>query len=72
MDGLVEAFVVAVLVQLFVFGYFGFWVAGQCGRNPLEGYILGALFGPIGVIVEALLPKFPYEKHVRDASANRY
>lgn len=35
------------------------WVAIQCGRSVVEGFVLGLLFGPLGVIVESLLPKFP-------------
>jgi hypothetical protein len=47
------------VVWLVLFGSLGYWVAHQCGRNPDEGMILGFLFGPIGVLVEGLLPKFP-------------
>jgi hypothetical protein len=32
------------------------WIAGQKNRGEDEGFILGALFGPLGVLVEALLP----------------
>jgi hypothetical protein len=32
------------------------WVAGQKHRSEGEGFVLGALFGPLGVLVEALLP----------------
>ncbi len=31
-------------------------VAKEKGREPLEGVIFGALFGPIGIVVTALLP----------------
>jgi hypothetical protein len=31
-------------------------VAREKGREPLEGVIFGALFGPIGIVVTALLP----------------
>lgn len=34
----------------------GFYVAKQKGRSIVEGIILGVLFGPLGVLVEALLP----------------
>jgi len=35
------------------------YVASQKNRSPAEGFILGILFGPIGVIVAALLPTLP-------------
>jgi len=38
------------------FGALGGWVAIQKRREPYEGAILGILFGPVGVLVEALLP----------------
>ena len=56
------------LVSAGIFGWLGSWVARQCGREPIEGAILGVFFGPFGVIVEGLLPKFPYEKQIRDSS----
>jgi hypothetical protein len=34
----------------------GAWIASQKGRSGVEGLILGFLFGPMGVIVEAVLP----------------
>ncbi len=40
-----------------IFGAFGAWVAAQRGRGGGEGLILGFLFGPLGVLVEALLPQ---------------
>jgi hypothetical protein len=40
-----------------VFAGFGSWVARQKNRSPVEGATLGFLFGPIGVIVEAVLPQ---------------
>lgn len=36
--------------------YLGAWVAKQKGRPRYEGFILGGLMGPFGVIVEGLLP----------------
>ena len=32
------------------------WIAGQKNRPRMEGFLLGSLFGPLGVLVEALLP----------------
>ncbi len=43
--------VVAVSMSLF-----GLWIASQKGRAPTEGLVLGLFFGPLGVLVEALLP----------------
>jgi hypothetical protein len=37
----------------------GIYVAAQKNRNLWEGFWLGAVFGIIGVIVEALLPSRP-------------
>jgi len=37
-------------------GLLSAWIAMQRGRSPIEGLILGGLFGPLGVIVECLLP----------------
>ena len=37
-------------------GILGAWVAGQKGREPIEGFVLGLFFGPIGAVIEALLP----------------
>ncbi len=48
--------IVAWVVMAVVFGGLGAWVAGQKNRNVGEGLILGGVFGPVGVIVEALLP----------------
>jgi hypothetical protein len=39
------------------FGGLGGWVATQKQRSALEGLVLGLLFGPLGVLVEALLPQ---------------
>ena len=47
---------VAALVVLVMLAGLGGWVAIQRNRAPTEGLILGLLYGPLGVIVEALLP----------------
>jgi hypothetical protein len=60
-------YVAVYLVVAFIFAFFGRWVAYQCGRESIEGFVLGLLFGPLGVIVEALLPKFPSDMQVRRA-----
>lgn len=35
----------------------GVYVAGEKGRSGWEGFILALLFGPFGVLIEALLPR---------------
>jgi hypothetical protein len=54
----------SVLAFCTVFGLFGSWVARQKQRRELEGLILGALFGPFGVLIEALLPTLYHEKQL--------
>lgn len=49
------------LIAGVVCGGIGSWVAYQCGRNRIEGFVLGFVLGPIGILLEAMLPK-------RDAS----
>jgi hypothetical protein len=49
------ALLVLVLVLLLL-AVLGGWVAAQRDRSIVEGLILGLLYGPLGVIVEALLP----------------
>lgn len=46
-----------VALILLAHGALGSWVASQKRRSALEGAILGLLFGPLGVLVEALLPQ---------------
>jgi hypothetical protein len=46
----------AGLIVAVVFGGLGAWVATQKDRGQGEGFILGLLFGPLGVLIEALLP----------------
>lgn len=39
-----------------IFGGLGAYIAGQKGRAPAEGAVLGFLFGPLGALIEAILP----------------
>jgi hypothetical protein len=39
-----------------VFGFLGMFVADQKGRSGGEGFLLGFLFGPLGCLIECLLP----------------
>jgi uncharacterized membrane protein YeaQ/YmgE (transglycosylase-associated protein family) len=50
-----DLLLIALLVAI-VFGLLGGYIAGQKGREPVEGVLLGFLFGPIGAVVVALLP----------------
>jgi hypothetical protein len=50
------------------------YVAARKGRGAVEGFLLGLLFGPLGVIVTGLLPTSPtveasYEARVAMAEA---
>jgi hypothetical protein len=51
-----EGFIIAGFLLWLVFVVFGGWVAAQKGRSVWEGAILAGLFGPFGVLIEALLP----------------
>jgi hypothetical protein len=42
-----------------VMGALGAFVALQKGRSPIEGLLMGFLFGPFGVLITALLPTMP-------------
>lgn len=47
---------VVVTAMACAFGGFGAWVAGEKRRSPVEGFVISFLFGPLGVLVVALLP----------------
>lgn len=51
------------IVAVFIVG--GAWVASQKGRRKWEGALLAFFFGPVGLIVEALLPSGPERKYRR-------
>lgn len=38
----------------------GRWIALQKGRSFREGVVLALVFGPLGILVEALLPNRDY------------
>lgn len=52
MEGLVFLFLVWA-----VCGCLAAWIAGQRGRSGVEGFLLGFLFGPFGIIIELFLPQ---------------
>ena len=45
----------------FIFGAIGAYIAEKKGRSHYEGFLLGYLFGLLGVIAEIFLPKKPKE-----------
>jgi hypothetical protein len=54
MDALTVAGIVVAASA--AFAGLGYYVADQKGRSPAEGLLLGLLFGPLGCLIEALLP----------------
>lgn len=51
--------IIALTVVLAMFagaGLLGAYVAAQKGREPAEGAVFGALLGPVGLLIVALLP----------------
>jgi len=56
MNGIDPVLIVTAVVSLLVMSYLSAWVAGQKGRSPAEGFILGFLFSLLGLFVELLLP----------------
>jgi hypothetical protein len=61
------AFVIALALSALLFACFGAWIAAAKGRSKTEGLILGLLFGPLGCLIEALLPA--EERQGRPSSA---
>jgi len=47
---------IVAVVQAFITGTLGAWVAIQKGRSDGEGFLLGFLLSLYGVLLEALLP----------------
>ena len=50
---------VALVVSALIFSPLGDYIAQQTGRSRVEGTCLGALFGPLGCLIAALLPTNP-------------
>lgn len=55
-----------------IFGLFGAYVAAQKNRAGMEGLILGFLFGPLGVLIVALLPTREPREAAPGADNSRY
>jgi hypothetical protein len=49
-------FIPTIFVGLSLCGMLGLWVAGRKLREPIGGFFLGFLLGPLGVLIEAALP----------------
>jgi hypothetical protein len=49
-------FLIILIPIWIVMGAFGAWVAMAKNRSPIEGLVLGLLFGPFGVLITALMP----------------
>jgi hypothetical protein len=45
-----------ILVCSMVCGLMGSYVASQRLRGPLEGFMFGLLLGPLGILIEVLMP----------------
>lgn len=45
-----------LLGMIILLGIPGIYIASVKGRSMLEGFILGAFLGPIGWVIECLLP----------------
>jgi alpha/beta superfamily hydrolase len=52
-----EEVVVGLLAWLIAFGFLGRYVSQQCGRSTTEGIFLGCIFGPLGAILVAIMPR---------------
>jgi hypothetical protein len=50
------AFLFCVALGLLTMAAIGCWIAVQKGRPAFEGWLLAFLLGPLGLLIEALLP----------------
>jgi len=48
-----------LIVFWLVFAAVGYWISGQKNCEGSEGCLLGLLLGPIGLLIEAVLPTIP-------------
>jgi hypothetical protein len=47
-----------------IYGGSSEWIAGRKNRDGFEGFFLGLLFGPVGMLIEATLPNGPASSSV--------
>lgn len=66
-----EIFLSVLALAWMLFVGFGWWIAVQKNRRGGEGAILGLLFGPLGCLVEALLPNQAPELTIEHANQPR-
>lgn len=66
MELLAYLFVCVVIAT--VFGFLGSFIADQKGRSSGEGFLLGFLFGPLGCLIEVLLPNIAPPPAFRNAA----
>jgi hypothetical protein len=50
------------LLWFLVFGYFGALINGKKNKDTTVGFIVGAVFGPIGLVLLLLLPSTKSEE----------
>jgi hypothetical protein len=62
---------IILLMVWAAFGGLGYYVAAQKGRPEAEGLLLGFLFGPLGVLLVALLPSKSTRRHGRAGRRDR-
>lgn len=55
--------IIFTLVVSITCGGIGWWIASQTGRDTNEGFLLGMLLGPFGLLVALLLPRVPPVGH---------
>lgn len=60
-----------ILLSALIFGGLGLYIAGEKGRSGAEGFALGCLFGPVGAIIEALLPTLKRIQTTRSQGVDR-
>ena len=51
-----EGLLVIGILWAVVLGGIGYWIAGEKNRDGVEGAALGCLLGPLGLVIEAVLP----------------
>lgn len=63
--------ILVVLACWTIFAFLGSWIAVAKRRAGPEGFMLGLLFGPLGCLIEALLPNVSEAKYAEEQEAKR-